>query len=92
MSNGFGPMCEPIEHEGRTYHVIDHWTSWGNWVEISGDGGGMTGDRWGRATGGTVILPEEVALRVAAEILRQPTEDLLAGIIDGPENPDGGNR
>jgi hypothetical protein len=36
MSNGYGPKCDPIQHHGKEYWLIDHWTSYANWLEISG--------------------------------------------------------
>jgi hypothetical protein len=64
-------MCEPIQYDGREYHITEYWTSWNDSIEISGPDcldpdGGKT----------SIALPSVVAMRVAAAILRRFSEHL----------------
>jgi hypothetical protein len=94
MSNGYGPMCDPIYHEGREYWLTSLWSSWANWIEISGD---SHAEGWAFGPAGApgeanVVLPLEAALKVAAAILRYdrlPNEpdraarEVFNAILDG---------
>jgi hypothetical protein len=61
MSTGYGPLCEPIEHEDREYRVAVRWGASDSEIEIS--------EFFGREWLDELTLPGEVALKVAAAIL-----------------------
>ena len=87
MSNGFGPLLrnlDAIQYEDREYWLRGAWTSFENYVEICGLDNCRPAGPWGSreidCERGRVILPTDVAVKVAAAIL-------YAEVYDGEIGP-----